>query len=141
LNLRPLVMSHTTTRLRCLGESLVSALTSADLRDDVDSVPPCLPRLKLSRCVRFTNRFTELLPGLRIPVVPAVGLGENPLLSPLLSAAFRGTEWAGTTRLCAWCENPIPARALRDAVASNWADAGGKAPRSFGRVRWIVADL
>ena len=38
------------------------------------------------------------------------------LLSPLLSAAFRGIGCAGVTRLCAWCENPIPARARRDAV-------------------------
>jgi hypothetical protein len=71
---RPLGYEPYDDRLRCLGESLVSALTSADLRDDVDSIPPRLPRLKLSRCVRFTNRFTELLPGLRIPVVRAVRL-------------------------------------------------------------------
>ncbi len=46
-------------RLRCLGESLIIAPTSADLCREVDSVLPCLPRLKLSRCVRFTNRFTN----------------------------------------------------------------------------------
>ena len=47
-------------RLRCLGQSLVTALTSADLRRDV-VVPglPHLSRLSLSRCVRFTNRFTD----------------------------------------------------------------------------------
>ncbi len=58
-------------RLQCLGKSLIITLTSADLRCEVGSVLPCLPRLKLSRCVRFTNRFTEPAPGLRIPVVPA----------------------------------------------------------------------
>jgi hypothetical protein len=71
LNPRPLGYEPYDDRLRCLGESLIIALTSADLRREVDSVLPCLPRLKLSRCVRFTNRFTEPVPGLRIPVVPA----------------------------------------------------------------------
>ncbi len=58
-------------RLRRLKQSLVTALTSADLRREVDSVLPCLPRLKLSRRVRFTNRFTEPAPDLRIPAAPA----------------------------------------------------------------------
>ena len=69
-------MSHTTC-VSGVGESLIIALTSADLRREVDSVLPCLPRLELSRCVPFTNRFTEPVPGLRIPVVPAVRLCEG----------------------------------------------------------------
>src|SRR6266566_9224632 len=68
-------------RLQCLGKSLIITLTSADLRCEVGSVLPCLPRLKLSRCVRFTNRFTEPLPGLRIPAVPA-GVTSLPLWRP-----------------------------------------------------------
>jgi hypothetical protein len=45
--------------LCCLGQSLVTALTSADLRREVVPGLPHLSRLSLSRCVRFTNRFTE----------------------------------------------------------------------------------
>ena len=71
MNLRPLGYEPTDVRLRRLKQSLVTALTSADLRREVDSVLPCLPRPKLSRCVRFTNRFTESVPGLRIPAAPA----------------------------------------------------------------------
>ncbi len=54
-------------RLYCLQKSLVIALTSADLHREVDYVLLCLPCLKLFRCARFTNRFAEPLPGLRIP--------------------------------------------------------------------------
>ena len=61
MNPRPLGYEPYDVRLQRLGESLIIALTSADLRRDVDSVLPCLPRLKLSRCVRFTNRFTKPL--------------------------------------------------------------------------------
>jgi hypothetical protein len=57
-------------RLCRLGQSLVIALTLADLRREVDSVLPWLARLKLSRCARFTNRFTEPVLELPIPVVP-----------------------------------------------------------------------
>ena len=65
----------------------------------------------------------------------------NPLADHMKKAGPLFEKRAGATRLCAWCENPIPTRALRDAVASNWTDAAGKAPRSFGCARWIVADL
>jgi hypothetical protein len=49
------------------------------------------------------------------------------LLSPLLSAAF-GDQCAGMTRLYAWCENPIPARARRDAVCCSVRCRPGPAP-------------
>ena len=38
------------------------------------------------------------------------------LLSPLLSAAAGGSAWTSVTRLSAWCGNPSPAQAWRDAV-------------------------
>ena len=43
MNPRPLGYEHYDVRLRRLKQSLVTALTSADLRHEVDSVLPCLP--------------------------------------------------------------------------------------------------
>ena len=83
LNPRPLGYEPYDVRLQRLGESLIIALTSADLRGDVDAVLPCLPRLKLSRCVRFTKRFTEPLPGLRNPVVPSCQAVRHPCRLPV----------------------------------------------------------
>ena len=93
-------------RLRRLGRSLVTALTSADLRREVDSVLPCLPRLKLSRCVRFTNRFTEPVPGLRIPVVSA-GVTSALYYGALVLVTRRWTCHRPGDR--AWpCPDPLP---------------------------------
>jgi hypothetical protein len=53
----------------------------------------------------------------RYALVPVAAGGRRLvlLLQSLLSAAFRGSG-AGVTRLCAWRENPILAKARRDAV-------------------------
>jgi hypothetical protein len=59
MHLLSLGYEPTDVRLRCLGQSLVTALTSADLRREVVPGLLHLSRLSLSRCVRFTNRFTE----------------------------------------------------------------------------------
>jgi hypothetical protein len=48
-------------RLRCLGQSLVTVLTSTDLLGDVLWRLLCLLRLSLSRRVWFTNRLTEVV--------------------------------------------------------------------------------
>jgi hypothetical protein len=66
LNPRPLGYDPTDVRLRCLGQSLVTALTSADRRLEVIPGPLYLSRLSLFRCVRFTNRFTEPALDLRL---------------------------------------------------------------------------
>jgi hypothetical protein len=70
LNPRPLGYEPTDVRLRCLGQSLVTALTSADRRLDVVPGSLYLSRLSLSRCVRFTNRFTEPVLNLRLSALP-----------------------------------------------------------------------
>jgi hypothetical protein len=61
LNLRPLGYETYDARLRCLGPSPVTALTSADLRREVCLGLPRLPCLSPSRCVcaqiRAQNRF------------------------------------------------------------------------------------
>ena len=57
-------------RLRSLGQSLVTALTLADLRREVLPGLLYLSRLSLSRCVRFTNRFTEPVLDLRLSAPP-----------------------------------------------------------------------
>jgi hypothetical protein len=54
------------------------------------------------------------LAGLRC-TVPYVG-ELQPKMQPLLVGRDQRNGWPGVTRLCAWCENPIPARARRDAV-------------------------
>jgi hypothetical protein len=59
MRLLPLGYEPTDVRLRCLLGSLVTTLTSADLRYEVVPGLPHLSRLSLSRCARFTNRFTE----------------------------------------------------------------------------------
>jgi hypothetical protein len=51
----------TDVRLRCLGQSLVTVLTSTDLLAEVLWRLLCLPRLSLSQRVWFTNRFTEVV--------------------------------------------------------------------------------
>jgi hypothetical protein len=53
-------------RLCRLGPSLFGALASADVRREVVSGLLRLPRLSLSRHVRFTNRFTELVTDLPV---------------------------------------------------------------------------
>ena len=58
------------------------ALTSVDSRREVDSVLSRLLRRKLSRCVRFTNRFTELVTGLRIPSFQRPETRLGPALPP-----------------------------------------------------------
>ena len=60
----------TDVRLRCLGQSLVTALTSADLRREVAPGLLHLSRLSLSRRVRFTNRFTKPVLDLRLSALP-----------------------------------------------------------------------
>src|SRR5579863_6818317 len=67
LNPRPLGYEPYDVRLRRLGSSLVTALTSIDPRREVFPDLLRLPRLGLSRRVRFTNRFTELTTDLRFP--------------------------------------------------------------------------
>lgn len=57
-------------RLRCLGQSLVTALTSADLWREVVLGLPGRSRLSLSRGARFTNRFTEPVLDLRPSALP-----------------------------------------------------------------------
>ena len=49
-----------------LGQSQVTVLASPDVRRKVVSGLLRLPRLSLSRRVRFTNRFTELVTDLPI---------------------------------------------------------------------------
>jgi hypothetical protein len=58
LNPRPLGYEPYDVRLCRLGLSLVTLLTSVDLLREVFSDLLRLPRLSLSRRVRFTNRFT-----------------------------------------------------------------------------------
>jgi hypothetical protein len=60
----------TDVRLRCLRQSLVTALTSADLVREVVPALLHLCRLSLSRRVRFTNRFTEPGLDLRLSELP-----------------------------------------------------------------------
>ena len=83
MNPRPLGYEPTDVRLRCLGSSLVTALTSADLRREVVPGLLHLSRLSLSRCVRFTNRFTEPVLDLWLSELPRARTGAlRPVGSP-----------------------------------------------------------
>ena len=61
-----------------------------------------------------------------LPVVVAVAVTVAVSHDP-------GNDWTAVTRLCAWCENPIPARARRDAVTCDpgerWESADAHARR------------
>ncbi len=76
----------TDVRLLCLGQSLVTALTSADLRREVVPGLLHLSRLSLSRRVRFTNRFTEPVLDLRLSALPRA---RPRALRPVGSSAHR----------------------------------------------------
>jgi hypothetical protein len=84
MHLLSLGYEPTDMRLCCLGQSLVTALTSADLRREVVPGLLHLSRLSLSRCVQFTNRFTE-------PVLNLEGRrgGVHPHAAPVPSRDLR----------------------------------------------------
>src|SRR5262249_23729005 len=67
LNPRPLGYEPYNTCLSRLWLSLASAVTSADGTEPISLRRLCLPCLKLSRRVRFTNRFTEQAIDLQFP--------------------------------------------------------------------------
>jgi len=67
LNLRPLGYEPYDICLSRLKASLTDAVTSADRSDPISLRRLRLPRLKLSRRVRFTNRFTRQAIDLRFP--------------------------------------------------------------------------
>jgi len=64
---RPLGYEPYDARLPRLRLSLAGAATSADRTDHISLRRLRLPRLKLSRRIRFTNRFTEQVFDLQIP--------------------------------------------------------------------------
>ena len=91
-------MSHT-TRNSAVSGCLAGVVTSADRTDHISLRRLRLPHLKLSRRVRFTNRFTE----------QAIGLQHEPTVLQMGTSVirFRAVTWdifRGITR-CAW---PIP---------------------------------
>jgi hypothetical protein len=62
LNPRPLGYETYDDRLPRLAASLVTALASANLRQQVSRGLACFPHLTASRPVRFTNPFTDPVP-------------------------------------------------------------------------------
>jgi hypothetical protein len=83
---------HHDARLCCLGWSTVFALTSTDLRREVRCGPLRLRRFRLSRDVRFTNRFTEPVLHLRVSTVQTITSARVVIHRPSL---FRPDEWHG----------------------------------------------
>jgi hypothetical protein len=59
------------------------------------------------------------------PVAAASRWWMLPLPVTVAVSRVPGNGWAGVTILCAWCENPIPAGALRDAVRCSVCRCGG----------------
>ena len=92
----------------------------------------CRCRVAVRPLARRQVRGTDIQsPRIRVAVA-AMKQSRPKLASPLLSAAIRN-GWAGVTRLCAWCENPIPARARRDAVCCSVRRCGGFKLNKRGR--------
>ena len=67
MNLRPLGYEPYDARLCRLGPSLAGMVTSVDRTDQISLRRLRLPRLVVSRRVRFTNRFTEQAIDLQVP--------------------------------------------------------------------------
>ena len=70
--------------------------------------------------VRFSGRTYPKLAWLLRALCAVVGCCCLPLVAGVaVIVAVRldhESRWPGVTRLCAWCQNPIPAKARRDAV-------------------------
>ena len=80
-------------RLRCLGQSLATALTSAGSQREVvcGLLHLCPP--SLSCCVRFTNRFTEPVFDLWLSTLPRVRTCVlRPMGSPVIVDHPRGAD-------------------------------------------------
>jgi hypothetical protein len=73
---RPLGYEPYDARLRRLGPSLTGMLTSTDRTDPIAHRRLRLPRLTLSRRVRFTNRFTESVCDQRLTALRGVSAGR-----------------------------------------------------------------
>jgi hypothetical protein len=78
LNPRPLGYEPYDMRLWRPGQSLAGVVNSADKPDPISLGRLRLPRLVLSRCVRFTNRFTEQAIDLQFPHPSAPFHGRRP---------------------------------------------------------------
>ena len=103
-------------RLWRLGQSLAGVVTSADRPDPISLRRLRLPRLVLSRRVRFTNRFTEQAIDLQFPAP---------------SAPFRGCRpWARGTVSGLAKRLPSGTALTRDASPPVVPDAGPRAPQS-----------
>jgi hypothetical protein len=107
---------HYDARLCCLGPSPVAMLTSANLWREVVSGRPRLPRLSLSRSVRFTNRFTGSVVDRRLTA--SSGTLHRTDTRPLLRGI--GTS---TWPLTALTGGPVRIR-LRSGAASGPAERG-----------------
>ena len=136
------VMSHTTCCLCRLGRSLAGAVTSADRTDHISLRRLRLPRLGLSRRVRFTNRFTEQAIDLRFPHPPA--LPWLPSLRHRVGLAKRLPSGTASTR-----DASPPSRARRRAAprpchhrcrVCTWAPPAAVLSRPLPRTR-LLPDL
>jgi hypothetical protein len=108
LNLRPLGYEPYDLCLWRLGQSLARVVTSTDRTDPISLCRLRLPRLVLSRRVRFTNRFTETAIDLQFPV-PLRGC------HPWVRGTVSGFANATATRLC------IDVRHVASGRARRWA--------------------
>lgn len=86
----------TDARLYCLGQSPVTVLTSADPRPEILPGLPRLPRLTLSRRVRFTAWFTEPVPDMLVSIFSAGAIAHT-------SAVVRPVAIPRTSRVWGWC--------------------------------------
>lgn len=81
-----------------------------------------MQRFGLSSCLATIGRVPALFKGVRgsrpprlLSALSALGDGSPTKIIPRISRAQQSGQ-SGVTRVCAWCENPVPARARHDAV-------------------------
>ena len=85
-------------RLWRLGLSLADVVASADKVDPVSLRRLCLPRLMLSRRVRFTNRFTEQTAELRNPEPSPSFAARHPWGAASYPSSPSDCDWAPSSR-------------------------------------------
>jgi hypothetical protein len=133
LNPRPLGYDPYDVRLCRLGRSPVAVLASADSRLVVVPGLLRLPQFTLSRRVRFTNWFTEVVLDLRVSVLLT---GAKRTLQPVGSSRHRRGHWVNPVQASAGCRYSFVPVVVRGCCCTFLLYLGA-APAPTGVTSWL----